>query len=250
MRGVLDIASCESSPSFIFDTRTSKCRHLKRKTNVIIREKKEGLILATRSASADLKGRENERILEIGTLFTNRSGIPAQGSQGLSKVPRAFSRAVKSVVWPRGYHGVTTWTRVSDCNSFEIAFGLPWDCFDFERITSPVSKSGPNSCPSGLSLSLSLSSRSRRTMRNPASKRSRGGKPLIFSLVSLFLPLRFIAVLLSNTNKRWGGGRKKLVGLQEKISKWFDLSRYDWHCFHTRNRPYISRRTRHDPTTR
>lgn len=58
-------------------------------------------------------------------------------------------------------------------------------------------------------------------------------KPLIFSLVSPPLPQFYCRI------HEWWGGKKKLVAVQEKGSKWFDLSRYDWHCFHTRNRPYI-----------
>lgn len=46
--------------------------------------------------------------------------------------------AVESLVWPRGYHVDV----VLECNSFEIALGLLWDCLDLERITSSVSKSG------------------------------------------------------------------------------------------------------------
>jgi len=43
-----------------------------------------------------------------------------------------------------------TWT-VSECNSFEIGFGFPWDCFDLGPITLLASKSGSLALRFGLS---------------------------------------------------------------------------------------------------
>lgn len=186
-------------------------------------EKKE--IILIQHVRLPLKGKK-WTYLENQILFANRSGILAQGSQGLPKLPSAFSCVIKSVVFGPG---ATTWT-VSECNSFEIAFGLPWDCFDLERITSPISKSGALAPRhSGLLFRSRRTYSAKSRFQTPFTQR----QSLIFSLVSLSVAVLFFARI-----REWWGEKEKPI-VTERGSKWFDLSRYDWHCFHTRNRPYI-----------
>lgn len=110
--------------SFIFDTGILKYRCSRGKRNIIIRKK--GKLPQNIQLSLTRKG----NIPRNHSFFPRIDRFP---NSRLSRSSESFGTLACGRVGCLA-PGAATWT-VSECNSFEIGFGFPRNCFDLGRIT-------------------------------------------------------------------------------------------------------------------
>jgi len=135
--------------------------------------------------------------------------------------------------------GVVTWT-VSECNSFEIGFGFSRDCFDLGPITLPASKSDSLALRFGLSFAENFHHEYPQPNSAYISIFRRVCIQMCSSFSHDFARLASSRCVPSNKRMMKKKKRKETATRWYLRSKRFDLSYYDWYCFHkTRNRPYI-----------